>query len=485
MIKKTSWMLCTIFCASVIFASMNVAIVGQAHKIFWLCMIIFIASLMFAGAYSAVKSRKAVPETAAAKGTGRRDEWIIFTFMLLTALLLRVMFALQYGGYYYDMKAFREWSAILANSGMGGFYATQGFGVHPPGYLYVLLLIGKLNTHFAFSETVLNFVLKVPVMLLDLAAGALVYKAARKKLGTDVSLIMMCMWLFNPAILINSAIWGQLDVVFTFFVALTLYFVAEKKLIVSYCMFAVAILMKPQAVVATPALIYGMIDQIFLHGFDKKTFRTHLIIILGVIAAILIAFIPFGFMKTIKIFLDSLHSSQFTTRNAFNLWAMLGKNNIQIKNSYALTGYILVALLTVFSAFVYFRGKGRDKIYFCGGLLVFGTYMLSTQMNERYAYAAVILMLMAYVTNPTGNNARVFCVVSAAVFFSTGWVLFAYSKVPIGPRIYGTADMLLFAYVIYVALVDYCGVDFAKMGKAIVNMFKPKKAEQELPKSKK
>jgi len=83
-------------------------------------------------------------------------------------------------------------------------------------------------------------------MLCDLATGALIYKIAHKKFNEVASIVLTGFYLFNPVILIDSAMWGQVDSVFTLFVALMVYLVAEHKLIPAYYIFAIGILIKPQ-----------------------------------------------------------------------------------------------------------------------------------------------------------------------------------------------------------------------------------------------
>jgi hypothetical protein len=44
-----------------------------------------------------------------------------------------------------DLSLFEEWASALAGSGPGSFYATAGSANYPPGYLYVLWLVGSLG----------------------------------------------------------------------------------------------------------------------------------------------------------------------------------------------------------------------------------------------------------------------------------------------------------------------------------------------------
>ena len=58
------------------------------------------------------------------------------------ALLLRLVLALVTDGYPYDMSCFVAWGDKLAAEGPAAFYSEGYFADYPPGYLWVLGLVG-------------------------------------------------------------------------------------------------------------------------------------------------------------------------------------------------------------------------------------------------------------------------------------------------------------------------------------------------------
>jgi Gpi18-like mannosyltransferase len=52
--------------------------------------------------------------------------------------------------------------------------------------------------------------LKLPAILCDVAAGLVLLKLLRPRVGDRAALIGACFYWFNPATLINSACWGQM-----------------------------------------------------------------------------------------------------------------------------------------------------------------------------------------------------------------------------------------------------------------------------------
>ena len=85
------------------------------------------------------------PLSASAVGSG-------IAILLLVGLLLRLVLAyvlLPGSGFESDIGTFTAWASQLAQTGPGNFYATAGFADYPPGYLYVLWLIGELGNILA------------------------------------------------------------------------------------------------------------------------------------------------------------------------------------------------------------------------------------------------------------------------------------------------------------------------------------------------
>jgi hypothetical protein len=122
----------------------------------------------------------------------------------LRAVLAYGLFPMQ--GYASDMGQFWQWAQALASSGPGTFYSTVSSANYPPGYLYVLWLMGVIGN---------PALLKLPPMLADLGIAALVYALGSRLRGPRVGLIAAALFLFLPVSWIDSALWGQVDAVGT------------------------------------------------------------------------------------------------------------------------------------------------------------------------------------------------------------------------------------------------------------------------------
>ena len=76
-----------------------------------------------------------------------------FWILLPLFLIVRIIFAANFDGYPTDMNCFHAWSRMIYNDGFANFYTSKAFTDYPPGYMYILYLIGflintfKLETH--------------------------------------------------------------------------------------------------------------------------------------------------------------------------------------------------------------------------------------------------------------------------------------------------------------------------------------------------
>jgi hypothetical protein len=87
--------------------------------------------------------------------------------LILRALLAFVLFPKE--GFSTDMQLFAGWATTLARVGPGSFYASAAGADYPPGYLYILWLLGNA------PASALPLLLKVPAILADLGIALVLY----------------------------------------------------------------------------------------------------------------------------------------------------------------------------------------------------------------------------------------------------------------------------------------------------------------------
>src|SRR5919201_1000994 len=141
--------------------------------------------------------------------------------MFSLAFLVRILIAPHFG-FVIDLNFVRTWSRELHDVGPHRFYSTDHLADYPPGYLYVLWLVGSI------SATPGYLLLKLPAIVADLGlawiAGTFSERLAPGSLKERIPVraVVAGAVLFNPAVLALSAGWGQVDSVPVFFVLASL-----------------------------------------------------------------------------------------------------------------------------------------------------------------------------------------------------------------------------------------------------------------------
>lgn len=434
--------------------------------------------------------------------------WLNLAILLFVGLLVRILLAKLDPGYDTDMNCFSAWSDWAYKDGLANYYNIQDrFTDYTPGYIYILWIVGWFRHAFP-ALTASTIIVKMPAILFDLATCALIYKVARRHFDEKGAMVLAGFYLFNPVILVDSAMWGQVDSVFTFFIVWMAVLIADHKLIPSYFVFAISILMKPQALVLTPILIYGILDQVFFNDYSAKRFFRHLGYGLLAILFMFVCTIPFHFdqywitfaaksvtegTKTwlpvaataftqatgnilirlvqmlfgvLALYTGTLSSYEYATVNAYNFWGMLGLNwHSQTEKAlgvtYATWGMLFIILLVVAATVLcYLNRKKTDgsKYFLIGAFIAAGFFTLSVRVHERYMFPIFALLLLAFLFKPRKSYLFIFMGLTL-VQVNNIWHAFKFYPDHFDwkakfPRVVGVFHLLLFLCLVIVLVKD-------------------------------
>ena len=176
-----------------------------------------------------------------------RTDKLFLPGMLLAAALLRIIVALNVTGYQVDVNCFISWGMTFSEVGPGAFYTTTSFCDYPPGYLYVMGFNQQLFELFGGALPA-AFVHKLIPMACDLLAAVLVYRIAREEDFRRIPAVCAATLVaFNPAVVLNSAAWCQVDSVLCLMLMLVAYLAIRGRWSAVLPVYVLAILTKPQA----------------------------------------------------------------------------------------------------------------------------------------------------------------------------------------------------------------------------------------------
>ncbi len=303
-----------------------------------------------------------------------------------------------------DIILFKLWSREVYLNGTLNFYSGVRSD-YPPFYIYILWIVGafyKLFFSFSFDidAPLFTILIKAPANLADVIIAFLIFLIIKKYAEFKVAYISMIFYAFNPAIIYNSAIWGQVDSVYTLFILFALKQLASGKLELAGAFMAVAILTKPQSLVIFPFIAILVIK-------NQRPSRLAKIFVITAFVFIALS-LPFNIepLQLIKLYTSGYGHYAFNSVNAFNFWALSGlykpDDTILLFFSYRIWGYILFGSLFIYVAYLaYFTKKNDDDrlIYFASAVLFFGFFMFFTRVHERYLFPMFALFVIAATLN--------------------------------------------------------------------------------------
>ncbi|UQZ84680.1 hypothetical protein SK3146_03935 [Paenibacillus konkukensis] len=323
----------------------------------------------------------------------RERRVLLLASLLGAGLLLRIAAAPWIPGHT-DLNLFRNW-AMSAARDLSGFY-LHGSSDYPPLYMYVLYLIGKLASLTALSPYS-ALLLKLPSIAADIATAYVLYRIGRKLLSFEAGWLIAAFYIWNPAILINSTFWGQVDSFFTLIVVGGLWMLANRNIGRASALLAAAVLMKPQGIIYLPVLFFELIRQ--------KRLKPWLIAAGSALAVALPVVLPFSAGQSplwlLKLYTGTVNEYPYASVNAYNFFALLGANYTKDTTTllwfdYHTWGMAMIVIVTLYSWLSYAKGGGTKLGPAAALLLIAGVFTFASSMHERYLFHAAAIALLAY-----------------------------------------------------------------------------------------
>ena len=359
----------------------------------------------------------------------------IITFALLTRLLAGYTYYVKF-----DLLYYIRWSTGLHEGGLFNAYEYLSEGNYsldyPPLFLFPLYIVGFFtkNPEIIASNSDYMVALKIFQILFDVAIIPVIYWAFHKK-NEVMSIIAAALWALNPAMIINSAYWGQTDSLMLLLLLVTFKFLSDKRIYLGTFFFCLACLAKLQSAYFAPIFI---LIVLFVKDDNKIKIRKAREILVAVavgIVTVLGVFLPFminsseGILLPFKIYFGGLGKYQRASYNAFNLYAAIGENTqpdfepILGPITLSTIGNIFLVLILVTVIWLYFYAPKKSP-WILSFVLMQSVFMLTTRMHERYQIPVLIFALAVYFVYEEYKFLKIFFIQSVLVFINEAMVFF-------------------------------------------------------------
>ncbi len=327
--------------------------------------------------------------------------------VLLLAFFVRLGLS-WHPGYGFDIGVYEGWARSGATYGMAESYEKQvGSNMlpdYPPLSITILTGVGHAyNMLFgAFDMNALSYriFIKMPATIADLMICGLLYGLLKHWKGKRAGIAAALMYALNPAAIFDTAVWGQTDSIYTFFLLAALSAWAFEHRNLAAVMLALSVLTKMQAIVLFPLFAFLVADR----RNPTAILRFTIVGILTIIA-VLIPYIFGGVVQNIvEVYTGSVGRYGNVTIGAYNFWwALLGDRGWQIHSrdmpffgiSYTQIGLALFAtayclLLWIFRRHIK-KPRNIEALLYCAAMLCCAFFLFLTQMHERYLFPFVAL----------------------------------------------------------------------------------------------
>jgi dolichyl-phosphate-mannose-protein mannosyltransferase len=387
-----------------------------------------------------------------------------FAALLLASLAVRVALATAVVGVPTDIACFKAWAMAAAEGGLSRFYAGSMFVDYPPGYIYVLKAVGHARLLLGLAHDSRGFLLlvKLPAILLDIAAAFVVLWLSRERMSLARACALSLLVAWNPAAIHNSAVYGQVDVFLAVPLVLALAFLQRGAWLRASAVYAIAVLLKPQALLLAPLAVLALVRE--------RDAKTAALTVLAAVATLAALALPFSRdpVWLVKLYASTLGSYPYATLNAANLHALVGGNwapqgDRLLLASHASVGAVGLVAVVALSAWLYLRSRDRSSVFAVALVVMSAIFFLSTKMHERYLYPAALIAAAAYAVTADRRFLALFAGFSVSVFLNeallhdhvarTGSFFVAASDPTL--RLLSVLNAVLVAWTIKVA-VDLC-----------------------------
>lgn len=308
----------------------------------------------------------------------------IFLFGITTifALLIRKDQIYFVSGDY--VLSFEAWSEYLVvNGGFAGIPTLDSD--YNVAYLYILALINYLPLSLLVKIKMVSF-------FFDFTTAIFIMLIVRRlfKLGKTNFLPYMAygVALFAPPVILNSATWGQCDIIYTCFIIISIYLFINRKVSLGFVSYGVALAFKLQALFVLPVL--------FLLFFKEKKFSALNFVLIPLVN--FVVYLPAWMLgkplsEIIHAYTTQVGEYTALVMNYSNFYSLLPDNYGYFSQTgmIILFGFLLVFYINLFSDKVTL--KNSDYIIVTIITVMLCTYFLPA-MHERYMFSVDLLAVI-------------------------------------------------------------------------------------------
>ncbi len=264
----------------------------------------------------------------------------------------------------------------------GGFFALRNpFYNYSPPYLYFLVAATTLHGVLPAITAI-----KLISVCFDFLCSWLLFKLLRIKYPAGViPYAGFLIVLFTPTVFINSALWGQCDVIYSSFLLACIYFCIKQKYPLALVCFATAFAFKAQSIFLSPLILIFILKRVF-------SLRYLLLLPVTFLAWMLPSLlVGYPISSILGTYLNQASYYHELSMNAPNIYALIPNAYYDIVVPIGAGIAFVVCLIFVWIAASNRVQPDPNHIFFLSLFFTFLMPFILPKMHDRYFYTAALL----------------------------------------------------------------------------------------------
>lgn len=326
---------------------------------------------------------------------------VIYIFIIILVVLIKFLF-LDIRSPDYNVFLSKWFDKIIELGNIDALKHT--IGDYPDSYMFILVL----GTYITRNSLLY---IKIVSIIFDFIIFIFGYKII-KKFDKDLAIKKSWILLIIPGIIVNSAVLGQCDSIFSAFILIFIYYILKGKNKLALLFLGISFSFKLQALFVAPILIYLL--------YTKKIKMLDVIFIL---IGFIIPFIPSivygkGLIENIKILLFQTSEYNKFVEACPNIYSLVYLNYIEIN---VILKYILSLIVIIISVIICLTKISRtySNQVFLKKLVMLSLIvpLLLPSMHDRYFYLANILIIIYFIIENKNRNTSYLLIILSSIIY--------------------------------------------------------------------
>ncbi len=314
--------------------------------------------------------------------------------IIMIGVLLILSFILRYTMLNFESTDYTiflsKWFDTLKNSG-GILGLNMYTGDYNAPYVIIMSLLTYLPIKSLYSIKLVSLIFDYLIAILGVKfVYNLCEDKENKKVSSTVAFLIL---IFLPTIVLNGSMWAQCDVIYTFFIVLSLYFLQKEKYSLSFISLGVSFAFKLQAIFILPLFII-----LYLKKKNFSILNFLWLPLVNIVLSLPSIIVNKSITGVFSVYFNQLSTYKQLTLNFPNFYNLIDFNIKYFVKEVSNIFGISICLI-IFALLLYFTLKSKKKLDFKNIMLlsiisVITCVYFLPHMHERYMFIADVICII-------------------------------------------------------------------------------------------